>query len=305
MPQVPLAIADAIARVIAEFSVDALNGLAPPLKLATDRDLTGLERKEFQALVDARCADVEAGWPDDGVLRRILALDWVGRGLTEPEAQCRAAWDVAARDHEEEERLHARPEGWVRPPPPPPRLRRDEVKMAIGEIIDQEGQRGTIDFVRPGANHTAMLPVAMSTMWRLCQTFPEGQWVLARRDRNPDPQALVDPHITEAGLEVLMGAIRSRLGMPPPAWPMLLTHAEFEKRRKDQGITPERWADIESRYKVRLQSLSSAPKLEVRNRSAHPLTDREWAKQEGIDQKNELPLLREVYIGPRRKPRKA
>jgi hypothetical protein len=301
-----IAIDDAIARVIGEFPVTALNCLPAPLELATDRDLVGLESDEFQALVDARRADFEADRPDDGVVLRILTLHWIGRGLTEPEAQCKATWQLAAMYHKEEMRLQARPGGWVRLPPPPARLRRDEVEMALGEMLDKEWHQGRIDIWPMAADRSAMLPpVPRSTTLQLRQVLLTREWVIASRDRVDDPQPIVGLHITEAGLEALMNAVRSRLGEKPPRWPLLLTPDELEKRRKARGIAPKRLDYIASLYKKRLEPLTSAPKYEWRNKRDDPeLYDLEWAKKMKIDRRRELPLLRQMYI-PRRKSREA
>jgi hypothetical protein len=302
MPNKFYAIDDAIAEVIQKFEVETLNRLAPPRRLASHDDLTGLPEVVIQQLVSDHCANFEAGRPDDGALLRVYTGTWIGsglRGMTEVEAQWRAKGQVAALDHETEARLRARPGGWEPPAPPPPRLRRFEVEGAIAKLIDDGLQQGDIELWHL-ATDGSMQPVPRSTAWRLSPLLRDGEWVISR-DRIGDPQRYVGLHLTEAGREALLNAVRNEVGEKPPLWPQLLTPAELEKRLKDKDVTRERWDRAHALYVRRLQSFtpSSPPKLELRpnNRDANPNDyDREWAKNAKVNPKAELPILRAMYI---------
>jgi hypothetical protein len=296
-----ITIADAIARVIGKFPVEALNRLSP-LKLTTDRDLIGIERTVYQEIVNLNRDDFEAGRPDNRVLARTITVNRAAR-VTKAEAERKAARLVADMQQREGKRLRARPIiGWVQPPPPPPQLRRDEVAMALGEMIDKLWQEGRLEMERMAADRSAMLPVPRSTGLQLRLTFPDGEWVIVSRDRLDDPQRIVAPHITEAGLSVLHDAVEAKL--TPPAW--LKRPTPDEKIGTAAGIAPERWADITLLYEARCWLRTKRPPMDTPKNSADPLEgDRPWARSEGINPKTELPVLRRAYLGQLRRPHQA
>jgi hypothetical protein len=300
MPDDPLYIAidDAIAQVIGKFGV-TLNRLVQ-LELTTDRDLTGFERTELQDLTDARRADIEAGRPDDGVLRHARTLNLVNAGVPKTDARRIAAREEADLVRDEEKRLRARPSGWVRPPPPKPRLQRDLVEMALGEIIDNLWQQGQIDIMHMEADRSAMPPVPRVTSLQLRRVLLTGEWIIASRDCAHDPLAHVGLHITEAGLKVLLDAIETKL--TPPAWLKRPTLDELENVRTSYKIAPEVWPVICHLYEERCWFRLTPPMLGRRDNYDKPDNDYDfsWGRRMGIKQRK-IKALRLAYLGKRRK----
>jgi hypothetical protein len=324
-----IAIDDAIAHAISTKKV-ALNRLAPPLKRATDRDLVVFDPFEIRVFKHLHVADFAAGRPDDGILLRVLTRYWIGRAVTEAEAKCRAAWETEAqytnawkvieaqnraaweteaqrRAAKEvaaiEKRLRAGSRQRRPPPsqPPPPRLRRFQVEGELVATCDCVWQQEQLELWYMAADRS-MVKVPRLTGLRLCRLTPDGDWVIAQRDRTADEPVFVGIHITKAGLCVLMKAVEDKL--TPPVWLVLRTHAELEDIRKDANITPERWAFICSLYEERLYLRTERPPMDTPEGSADPLEgDRPWARSEKINVRTELPALRRAYLGQLRKPR--
>jgi hypothetical protein len=292
-----ITIDDAIARVIDTFGV-TLNRLVQ-LELASERDLTGFERTELRDLVDARRADIEAGRPEDGALRRARTQNLVAAGAPKAEAQRRAAREEADLVRDEERRLRARPDGWVRPTLSSPRLQRGLVEGALGEMIDNLWQQGQTPIMHMAADRSAVLPVPRATSLQLRRDLLTGEWVIVSRDRIHDPQAHVGLHITEAGLKALLDAVETKLALPP--WFVPCTLEELVEIQKDADITVDRWATISRRYEIRLQSRTKPPMLDRRGKDGVPFGeyDREWARSRsgGIDiTDREITALRLAYL---------
>jgi hypothetical protein len=223
------------------------------------------------------------------------------------DAERRAKREVAYIIDVEKKRLLEA--GWRRPlppaQPPPPRLRRFEVEWALGATIDHEWRQAHLETWYMADDHPAMQLVPRSTALRLRRLTPDGEWVIAKRDRTADKPVFVGLHIAQADLDVLMKVVQDQL--TPPAWLVPCTPDELVEIQKDGDITPDRWAIIARRYEDRLWSRTEPPMLDRRHKDVNDVPygeyDREWARSVGITDK-EITALRLAYLIKCRERRK-